>query len=103
MWYQQGDVIMRSIVSIPQGKMVVQREDGVLARGEATGHAHRLTEMSDGLLTEVDGQLYLSVGEGGATVRHEEHKAMTLPPGEYKIDTVREYDHFAQMARAVRD
>ena len=99
-WYQQGDVIIRAAeipakASKPAGR--------VLAFGEATGHAHRLTDASDGLLDEVDGQLYLSVGKKGADVVHEEHGAITIPPGTYRVDRVKEYDHFQEEARVVRD
>ena len=40
MLYQQGDVLMREVDSIPEGLEV--KEDGILAEGEATGHAHRI-------------------------------------------------------------
>lgn len=99
-WFQQGDVTMQP-ARIPTG---ARKDAGrVLAQGEVTGHAHRLTEASDGLLVEVAGQLYLSVGVGGATITHEEHKPVELPQGEYRIGRVQEYDHFAEEARQVRD
>lgn len=98
---QQGDVLIHQITTIPAG---TQKDAGrVLAHGEVTGHAHRLTEASDGLLIEIDGQLYLRVGEGGATITHEEHKPVELPQGDYRIGRVQEYDHFAEEAREVRD
>lgn len=99
-WFQQGDVTIQP-ASIPGG----ERKDAgkILAHGEVTGHAHRLTEASDSLLVEIDGQLYLSVGAGGARVEHEEHKAIDLPPGDYLIGKVREFDHFLEESRAVRD
>lgn len=99
-WYQQGDVTIKP-ATIPSG---LRTDRGrVLAYGEVTGHAHRLTEASDGLLVEVEGVLYLSVGQGGAEIIHEEHGAQVIPPGEYRIGAVREYDHFAEEARRVRD
>lgn len=99
-WFQQGDVTIQP-ASIPRGA----RTDAgrILAHGEVTGHAHRLTEASDGLLVEIDGQLYLAVGEGGATIIHEEHKPVELPQGDYRIGRVQEYDHFQEEARQVRD
>lgn len=99
-WYQQGDVTIRP-ATLPRG----QRADKgrVLAYGEVTGHAHRLTEASDGLLVEIDGVLYLSVGAGGAEIVHEEHKAITVPAGEYVVGRVMEYSHFEEEAREVRD
>lgn len=99
-WFQQGDVTIKP-AKIPTG---AQKDRGrVLAYGEVTGHAHRLTDASDGLLIEVDGVLYLSVGPGGAQITHEEHGAQTIPPGDYQIGAVQEYDHFAEESRQVRD
>lgn len=97
---QQGDVLIQA-AALPAGHR--QAVGRVLASGEVTGHAHRLTETSDGLLVEINGQLYLSVGVGGAAIVHEEHLPIMLPPGDYKIDRVQEYDHFAEEARSVRD
>lgn len=112
-WYQQGDVLIQP-VRIPEG---ARKDAGrILARGEATGHAHRLTETSDGLLYEVNGTLYLKVGPGGVDVAHEEHKSFEAMAGqriaydpnhptdnEYLVGPVKEYDHFAEEARQVRD
>jgi hypothetical protein len=98
-WYQQGDVTIRPAV-IPTGGTDRGR---VLAYGEVTGHCHQLTEASDGLLVEVEGVLFLRVGAGGAEIVHEEHKPITVPPGEYVVGRVQEYDHFSEEARQVRD
>ena len=99
--YQQGDVLLFT-APIPEGVRAAMRI--VLAEGEATGHAHRLAEATDGLLYEAaDGTPYLRVGARGATITHEEHRAITVPPGEYRVGRVQEYDHFAAEARAVRD
>lgn len=99
---QQGDVLLFAGVVMPADARAVERR--VLALGEATGHAHRLAEASDGLLYEApDGTLYLRVGPGGATVTHEEHQAVSLAPGDYRVGRVREYDHWEEEARQVRD
>lgn len=102
-WYQQGDVIIKPVgLSVTVRSKV--RPDGVLATGEATGHAHRLAEHSDGLLYEAeDGRLYLHVRKGGATIEHEEHQPLTLPPGDYEVGRVREYDHFSEEMRWLSD
>lgn len=99
--YQQGDVLIQSVEGV-KGNAAPHR---ILAQGEATGHAHRLSEASDGLLYEDEtiGTLYLRVGPGGATVEHEEHQPITLPPGEFAVRQVREYDHFTEEARQVKD
>lgn len=71
----------------------------VLAEGEATGHAHRLPE-GIAVLENPDGTREFT---GPATVTHEEHAPVALPPTEYLSDRVREYDHAAEEARRVCD
>jgi hypothetical protein len=99
--HQQGDVTLERIAALPAA---ARKPAGrVLAHGEVTGHAHRLTDSSDGLLVEIGGQLYLSVGAGGAEIAHEEHGAVKLEPGDYRVGRIQEYDHFAEEARRVAD
>ena len=97
--FQQGDVLLFSIPECPAGGSVLQHT--ILAEGEATGHAH--VALGDGVeLIERDGTLFLSAPQG-ATVTHQEHAAVTLPSGTYRVGRVREYDHFQEEARQVRD
>ena len=49
-----------------------------------------------------DGTRYVRV-ETETPLRHEEHKEILLPPGEYRVGFVQEYDHLAEEARAVID
>jgi hypothetical protein len=101
---QQGDVLLEKIGAIPhrkEAKLKRHVRGWVLAEGEATGHAHEV--IGDGVeVYEHDGVLYLSAPNGG-TVKHEEHKTITVPPGNYRVGIVQEYDHFAEEARQVRD
>lgn len=76
------------------------RESRILQEGEATGHAHRAC--AGGTVLECGDDLYLAT-KGGTTITHEEHHPVTVPPGEYTISVVREYDHFAEEARRVID
>lgn len=99
-WYQHGDVTI-SLASIPP--QATQVETRILAEGEATGHSHRLLENAAVEVYEHEGTLFLSVGPGGAGLSHEEHGLGFLPEGSYQVGRVREYDHFAEEARAVRD
>jgi hypothetical protein len=73
--------------------------DRVLAEGEVTGHAHRLTR-SDvyerGDTREFDAPV-------GDTLTHEEHGPITLPPGSWASGRVVEYDHLREESRAVED
>jgi len=100
MLYQQGDVLFYRIEKTPTGGRA--KTDGVIAEGEATGHHHAVVNTDGVELVEVDGTLYLKAG-AEATVKHEEHKPVVLPKGNYRIGIVREYDHFAEEAREVRD
>lgn len=74
-------------------------DDKVLAEGEATGHAHRATT---GRVIRSGGRVTLENAIAD-TITHEEHKPIVIPPGKYERLIVREYDHAAEEARAVRD
>lgn len=104
MLYQQGDVLIRSVDAIPWG--LKEREDGILAEGEVTGHTHRI--LGEAKLFESPlGEMYMDAPRRIEVV-HEEHKKIALPPGKYQVSIVREYDHFSddlqrQVIRAVED
>lgn len=84
--YRQGDVLIIPVKTI--SKTGNKAEDRcVLAFGEATGHAHEIKE-----LTKVEA----FVGSDGTTVSemevkeavdlvHQEHDAIRLEPGKYKV------------------
>ena len=98
-WYQQGDVTIKPVAAIPEGASPAGGR--VLAEGEATGHKH-VAEAQDVLLFTHEGALYMRV-PSGTRIIHEEHRALDIPPGDYLIGTVREYDHFAEQSRPVFD
>ena len=99
---QQGDILIEA-AGVPAGAKPVTRRDGriILADGESTGHAHAVVA-DTAVAYEADGTLYLSV-DADTDVVHEEHGTVTLPPGEYRVRHVREFDHFAEEARDVQD
>ena len=75
-----------------------KRFGNVLAEGEHTGHAHRVTvEVYEG---EADATREF---EGATTVTHEEHHPLTLPDGQWVSGQVQEFDHIEQALRTVRD
>lgn len=87
--YRHGDVLVARVDGIPAD---AQRIDGlVLARGEATGHSHRIAEV-DGRarLMRAGAQLFLTV-ERDATLVHDEHGPIVLEPGHYRVWKQREY------------
>jgi len=100
---QQGDVILELVETLPkEAKRQKPRERGVvLADGETTGHAHVMAPMYTSLF--LVGTLFYVKVEKQTTLTHEEHNHLEIPPGVYKVRQVREYDHFAEEARRVRD
>lgn len=93
--YRHGDVLIKGIVSLPEN---AQRRIGVtLAQGEVTGHSHRI-QQTDAVQLWVQGRdLFLEVKEPNATLVHEEHRAIELPYGLYRIWRQREYRPDAYM------
>lgn len=89
--FRQGDVLVMPVQKIPGSATAGARDNGriVLAYGEVTGHSHSIAEASTELL-EYEGARYLRVPEK-AVLRHEEHRSIDLPAGDYRIITQREY------------
>lgn len=98
--YQQGDVIIARVYAIPSGAK--PKKDARLAEGEVTGHYHEVVGQDVAVFIADDGSLYTDAPYG-ATVTHQEHDTITLPPGKYKSGKVLEYDHFAEEAKEVVD
>lgn len=98
--YRQGDVMFIPCDNVPSG---TKRNNGTVAYGEATGHSHRIADLAAGEVLECGDGLYLKVsdegiafsGEAGATVIHDEHRPLSLPPGNYKVRIQVEYSPVA--------
>ncbi|MEV7597165.1 hypothetical protein AB0O91_07200 [Kitasatospora sp. NPDC089797] len=97
--YRQGDVLIvpvsESVVPLRVTGLAVQPRDArgrmVLALGEVTGHAHAVVGPGE-LRREAGpfGEAWLHLPEGGRVV-HEEHAAIPLPKGWYRVIRQREY------------
>jgi hypothetical protein len=88
--YRHGDVLVGSVDELPAGAR--PRRGTVLARGELTGHVHRIAEEGAAELFEDEsGTLFLVVHDDVATLVHEEHDAIPLPRGTYRVWRQREY------------
>ena len=85
--YRQGDLLFIRLESRPN-ETLVTRDGLVILTGEATGHSHRLT--SGAILEAPNGDLYLDLDDT-ARVVHEEHDAITLGPGLWRVIRQREY------------
>lgn len=98
--YRQGDLLFDTM-----GDAVAlsgtPRPDGVIARGEATGHAHRFEDLTAGAVFERAGRLYVKVVAESARIVHEEHGPINLPKGVYRVVRQREFD--SGWERTVRD
>ncbi|MEV5161656.1 MULTISPECIES: hypothetical protein [unclassified Streptomyces] len=97
--YRQGDVLMVALEEseVPARLLDAPGElrDGrgrlVLALGEVTGHAHAVRGPGR-LMREAGpfGPMLLHLPEGGRVV-HEEHAAIALPKGWFRVVRQREY------------
>ena len=123
--YQQGDVLLvavtKSVKSDIRSECKIETggdKDGkvILALGEATGHHHRfeLNKLDPGVTISTlheryggrvyrDNLTYYLVEGGPATLYHEEHNPLTVPPGLYRRSIIREYDHISNSFRKVWD
>ena len=129
--YQQGDVVMYKLndedfktfsnenkagESYPIVNYTGQTDTkAVFAFGEVTGHTHRV-EMSDMLKNAgvslhmdynrkagVDVPNAFEVHNESVELQHEEHDTITLPPGNYVVKIVREFNHITRRAQYVAD
>lgn len=101
MFYQHGDVLLFLTEEIPITAQKIKTN--VIQEGESTGHAHRLYDDEADILQEpTTKEKYLRLVKPTA-LRHEEHKEIMLPPGNYRVGIVKEYDHFNEEARNVAD
>ncbi|MGF1452794.1 MAG: hypothetical protein ACFB21_12050 [Opitutales bacterium] len=85
--YRQGDVLIYQVGELKRAKRV--QGEALLAFGEATGHRHRIAG-------ELGGEFLAFTAEDGTEVTelevreavqlvHEEHAAITIPPGQYRV------------------
>jgi hypothetical protein len=92
--YRHGDVLIARVVTLPDG---VQKREGVtLAYGEITGHSHRIRQTNAAQLWLQDkgvqgSEMFLEITASRATLVHEEHQAIELPRGVYRVWKQREY------------
>ena len=126
--YQQGDVLLVAVTEPIESDIRSEckietcgDKDGkvILALGEATGHHHRfeLNKLDLGVTISTlherygryggrgyrRGASYYLIEGGPATLYHEEHNPLTVPPGLYRRTIIREYDHISNSFREVLD
>lgn len=89
---RQGDVLVIPVKRIPRNATPERRDNGrvILAYGEVTGHCHEIVDPDAAELLTADDVRYLRVDRVSALV-HQEHGALTLAPGAYRVVRQREY------------
>ncbi len=95
--YRQGDILFKKIDEIPTEATLVK--DGVVARGEVTGHTHALRPSASANVIAVGTVMYINA-IAKAYIDHQEHDTITLPTGSYVCERQREYtpDGWRQVA-----
>lgn len=104
MFKHQGDVTFNKTASV-QGNEIKHSGSFVLALGEKTGHKHVITVERPEYMSvfkTVKGEVYLELRMAGI-ITHEEHQAIVLDPGIYRVDKEREMDWFSKSVRQVID
>lgn len=130
-YYQQGDVLLVLVESLPEGLSHVEADDTkgkVLQESETTGHHHHFepgapVDLYVGAPVSLEGVTtvtpnegkYIVVGDTAVLYHGKEfdpkpylkgtgdHEALTVPPGTYRIDIVREQDFSSEDVRRVVD
>lgn len=80
-------------------------KDNCLAYGEATGHAHVIVGDESAFDLRENPQTkarHLRVVKP-VMLKHQEHRGVEIPPGEYRIGIQREYSPFDKLVRRVVD
>lgn len=99
----QGDLLIERVSDVvPSGVIAARDSDGacVLAEGEVTGHRHSIFEQvtffrDDGLARDMPSDLYIGhvkVDGPQAYLVHDEHDAIPLPRGTYRVRRQRQLD-----------
>lgn len=110
--FAQGDILIERVTDIqPSGTILPPTLEGetVLAEGELTGHRHAIREAvtmfrDDGLARDIPSGLYVGhvrVEGPAARLEHNEHDAIVLPRGTYRVRRQRELE--PRDARVVAD
>ena len=99
--WQQGDVCGKRLEAMPEGEQkIIGKQRLIVAHGEG-GHSH-VIEDDEAELIQIGERMLLKLSKT-ATIKHNEHHAITISPGIWEIGRVQEYDWFSRMQRQVID
>jgi hypothetical protein len=86
--YRHGDVMLEQVPNLPSSATPTQ--GAILARGELTGHSHRIENAHAAQLFTHNAQTFVQIKQPTAII-HEEHHAIPLEIGIYRYWMQREY------------
>ena len=101
----QGDIPFFPFNGIVKGNKVKHTGSVVLALGEKTGHKHVISTLNPNDLQawkQLEGGWIITLKTEG-TLTHNQHGALTIAPGTYRIGQEREKDWFSEVVRKVID
>lgn len=103
--YSQGDVNFLPAEAFKKKFLdqFKEKKGVVLAEGETTGHAHRVTKGQVQMYQLIAGLMLLKVMSEQATISHEEHEDIVLPVGDWVVPIQQEIDHVEKTLRRVAD
>lgn len=94
-FWRQGDIYFVKLDEEPRTAESRSVKSGIIAKGETTGHAHRLSQssMTEGALLFLTGDsMFLRSPQTGAKIVHDEHGEIDLPPGLFAVVPQQEFD-----------
>lgn len=94
-FWRQGDIFFVKLDREPEMTDARAVKTGIIARGEESGHMHRVSpsSLANGAeLLAAGGSMFLRTAEEGATIVHDEHGPIELPKGLYAVVNQREFD-----------
>ena len=86
--YRQGDVLLERVAQLPRDAKPVPGR-AILAEGELTGHCHEIRSGAQ-MFQTIDGQRFVMITDV-AQLTHQEHTALDIEPGVYRVLRQREY------------
>jgi hypothetical protein len=94
-FWRQGDIYFVKLDEEIDPERTTPVKSGIIAKGETTGHAHRVSQssMAAGALLSLFGRsMFLRSPEAGTTIVHDEHGPIELPAGTYAVIPQQEFD-----------
>jgi hypothetical protein len=94
-FWRQGDIYFVKLDEEIDSANATPVKNGIIAKGETTGHAHRVSPSSvaaGALLSLVGRSMFLRSPEAGTTIVHDEHGPIRLPAGSYAVVLQQEFD-----------